>query len=219
MNSTAVDRVLDKLIQARLVRLTTSASLEDEQIELTHEALIHSWPRYQMWLEEEELKRYRHWRLAKDAQEWALQGDSPELLLRGERLEEAKTYENLNELEHKFLRASETSIAELKIREEHQIMQLKLLEDELKTVKSQAESQGLELRLLQNELQAARQREASQIAQLKELETTAANALAQKKRSHRYLVLTIFCLIVAIATTAITVSVSQRSVQRETLKQ
>jgi hypothetical protein len=219
MNSTAVAQVLDKLIQARLVRLTASACPEDEQIELTHEALIHSWPRYQMWLEEEELKRYRRWRLAKDAQEWALQGDLPELLLRGERLEEAKTYENLSELENKFLRASETSIAALKIREEHQIVQLKLLEDELKTVKSQAESQGLELQVLQNELQAARQREASQIAQFKELETTAAHALAQKKRSHRYLLLTILFLIVAIATTAITVSESQRDIQHENFKQ
>ncbi|MBD2345666.1 nSTAND1 domain-containing NTPase [Anabaena subtropica] len=40
-----VDRVLDKLVQARLVRLTQGNTLEDTQVEIIHEALVQNWPR------------------------------------------------------------------------------------------------------------------------------------------------------------------------------
>jgi hypothetical protein len=81
MKTDVVNQVLDKLIQARLIRILPGVTPENEQIELTHETLIHSWSHYQKWLQEEELHRYRRWRLAKDAQDWADQGRPDNLLL------------------------------------------------------------------------------------------------------------------------------------------
>ncbi len=40
-----VDRVLDKLIQARLIRLTEGDTPDDAQVEVAHEALVRNWPR------------------------------------------------------------------------------------------------------------------------------------------------------------------------------
>jgi sugar lactone lactonase YvrE/energy-coupling factor transporter ATP-binding protein EcfA2 len=48
-----VDRVLDKLIQARLVRLTEGNTPDDAQVEIAHEALIYTWSHLVSWSKEE----------------------------------------------------------------------------------------------------------------------------------------------------------------------
>ncbi|MBD2459249.1 WD40 repeat domain-containing protein [Nostoc sp. FACHB-87] len=53
-----VDRVLDKLVQARLVRLTQGNTLEDTQVEIIHEALVQNWSCLANWLEAERETAY-----------------------------------------------------------------------------------------------------------------------------------------------------------------
>ena len=48
-----VDRVLDKLIAARLIRQTAGDTPADAQVEVAHEALVRNWPRLVAWLDEE----------------------------------------------------------------------------------------------------------------------------------------------------------------------
>lgn len=48
-----VERVLQKLVDADLVRLTTGERPEDTQVEVAHEALVRNWPRLVGWLEDE----------------------------------------------------------------------------------------------------------------------------------------------------------------------
>jgi len=115
MNDTQINQVIDKLIQARLVRFIPNGTQNDGQIELVHEALIYNWPRYQGWLEGKELTRYKRLRLAKDAQDWDEQGRPTGLLWQGQILEDAKSYGNLNELEADFVKLSEAIVEEAEL--------------------------------------------------------------------------------------------------------
>src|SRR5256885_12778864 len=47
-----VVRVLNKLIRAHLIRRTSGATADDEQVELAHEALVRNWPRLSDWLDD-----------------------------------------------------------------------------------------------------------------------------------------------------------------------
>ncbi|MEP0786237.1 GAF domain-containing protein [Trichocoleus sp. DQ-A1] len=101
-----VDRVLDKLIQARLVRLTEGDTPDDAQVEVAHEALIRNWPRLVEWLEDERINLRRRWRLAVAAEDWQARGRDKSALLRGSLLAEAQRYEDLNALEVEFIQRS-----------------------------------------------------------------------------------------------------------------
>lgn len=216
MANRLIDQVLDKLIQARLVRLSPGATLEDEQLELTHECLIHNWSHYQRWLEEEELKRYRRWRLAKDAQEWVMQGRPADLLLQGRRLTEVKAYESLSHLEKEYIQASESHIRETQEQEKTQKDQIRLLRHQLAAVRQREETQRHRLRSLEAELQAVRLHEASKTSRLQQLESTATKLSVQKRRNQYHRLLAILCLILAIATTSIAILAIQRATQTET---
>ena len=56
--------VVAALINARLL------TLSDGRIELAHEALLHEWPRYHSWLDEDQAGRRLHTHLATAAAEW-----------------------------------------------------------------------------------------------------------------------------------------------------
>ena len=58
-----VDRVLDKLIEARLVRLTEGDTPDDAQLEVAHEALVRNWFRLVNWLEDERVNMRQRLRL------------------------------------------------------------------------------------------------------------------------------------------------------------
>lgn len=110
-----VSRVLAKLINARLVRVTSGDVTGDTQIEVAHEALVRNWPRLVTWLEEErEVIRQRQ-RLTDAAQQWAmLDGDSGALLSET-LLHEATRFVDLtgvalSGLEMEFLQASRQAI-------------------------------------------------------------------------------------------------------------
>ncbi|WP_017302003.1 hypothetical protein [Nodosilinea nodulosa] len=82
-----IDRVLEKLIQARLVRLTAGDSQDDAQVEVAHEALIRNWPRLVDWLEEDRLILRQRLRLTEAAEQWQARGQDASMLWRGALLE------------------------------------------------------------------------------------------------------------------------------------
>ncbi len=102
-----VDEVLEKLIQARLVRLTEGDRPEDAQVEVAHEALIRNWPRLVDWLEEERFTLRQRLRLTEAAEQWQTRDQEASLLWRGTLLAEASRYEDLSPLEQSFLQASQ----------------------------------------------------------------------------------------------------------------
>ncbi len=69
-----IDRVLAKLIQARLVRQTGSGSAEDIQIEIAHEALARNWPTLVEWLEQRKAAIVARRRLDQRAADWVRLG-------------------------------------------------------------------------------------------------------------------------------------------------
>jgi WD40 repeat protein len=85
-----VDRVLGKLIAARLVRVTGGDTPEDEQIEVAHEALVRNWPTLVDWLEDERAALATRRRLEAKAAEWVRLGRGSSGLLDREQLLEAE---------------------------------------------------------------------------------------------------------------------------------
>ncbi len=106
-----VDRVLDKLVTAGLVRLTPGETRDDDQAEVAHEALIRNWPRLVGWLEDERASLRQRIRLTVAADQWLMHGRDEEGLLRGAALEEASRYTDLNALETEYLDASRAAQA------------------------------------------------------------------------------------------------------------
>lgn len=100
-----VDRVLDKLVAARLVRISDPNS-PNAQVEVAHEALIRNWPLLVEWLDEERVVMRQRLRLTTAAEEWDRLGRDPNALWRGVMLIEAQSYSDLNQLEIEFVNAS-----------------------------------------------------------------------------------------------------------------
>jgi WD40 repeat protein/energy-coupling factor transporter ATP-binding protein EcfA2 len=69
-----VDRVLEKLVNARLVRLTPGAMAAEDHIEVAHEALVRNWPTLVTWLQEERSAIATRRRLESRAVEWGRLG-------------------------------------------------------------------------------------------------------------------------------------------------
>lgn len=101
-----IDRVLAKLINARLVRLTPGTTPDDTQIEIAHEALIRNWPRLIEWLDDERATLRQRLHLADTATQWERRGCPRDMLLKGLLLEEARQYDDLTDIETKFIRRS-----------------------------------------------------------------------------------------------------------------
>ncbi|MEZ4682141.1 MAG: hypothetical protein R2932_48835 [Caldilineaceae bacterium] len=101
-----VDRVLDRLIGADLLRLSPGDKPEDAQIEVAHEALVRNWPRLVGWLEDERERIRERLRLTEAAEQWLKVDRDPGALLRGALLEDAQRHPDLSELEQEYLQAS-----------------------------------------------------------------------------------------------------------------
>ncbi len=113
-----IERVLEKFVKARLLRLTRGAEECDDQVEVAHEALVRNWPTLVNWLEEERVNIRERQRLTTAAERWQTLNQDPSALLRGVLLEEAQSYEDLNNLETAFLQASEAALQAEKDAEE-----------------------------------------------------------------------------------------------------
>jgi energy-coupling factor transporter ATP-binding protein EcfA2 len=87
-----VDRVLGRLLDQRLVRLTEGETPDDDQVEVAHEALVRNWPRLVAWLEEERVAMTTRRRLEARATEWVRLGRSSAGLLDEVQLWEAEQW-------------------------------------------------------------------------------------------------------------------------------
>jgi WD40 repeat protein len=100
------DRVLARLEQAHLVRVTPGATAADEQVELAHEALVRSWNRLAEPVREKRRGMRRRLQLTGAAARWQESKYDEDALWRGKNLEAALRYRDLTALESEFLRAS-----------------------------------------------------------------------------------------------------------------
>lgn len=130
-----VDRVLDKLVEADLVRLTKRERPEDSQVEVAHEALVRNWPRLIGWLEDERERLRERLRVTEAAEQWFKLGREPGALLRGALLEDALRYPDLNELEQQYVTASRDALAT--IEREKEAARQRELEQALTLAKSE----------------------------------------------------------------------------------
>jgi hypothetical protein len=100
-----LDSVLERLVVARLI------TVDKDEVEVAHEALIRRWPTLAQWLaEDREWLRFKR-QIARDVAEWERSNRDPSLLYRGGRLApiEEKLTElepSLNELSQQFIQAS-----------------------------------------------------------------------------------------------------------------
>lgn len=76
-----MDRVIKRLTEARLL------TIDDKTIQITHEALLRSWPRLSRWIEDSRADLRMRLRVVQMAEEWIESGRDPEMLLRGARLD------------------------------------------------------------------------------------------------------------------------------------
>ncbi|GHI09177.1 hypothetical protein AQI88_13050 [Streptomyces cellostaticus] len=83
---TAVDAVVDEFTRARLL------TRRRDTVEITHEALLHSWPRLREWIDADRAGRLTHQNLEETAAAWERDHRDTSLLYRGSRLEVAGTW-------------------------------------------------------------------------------------------------------------------------------
>ncbi len=96
-----VDRVLERLVAARLVRLTPGDTPGSAQVEIAHEALVRNWPTLVGWLEDERAAIATRRRLEAKAAEWVRLGAGAAGLLDEVQLAEAERW--LNSAEAAYL--------------------------------------------------------------------------------------------------------------------
>jgi energy-coupling factor transporter ATP-binding protein EcfA2 len=107
-----IDRVLEKLVNVGLVRLTQGDDPGNHQVEVAHEALIRNWPRLVGWLDDERASLRQRLRLSSAAEQWLKHAKDPGALLGGSLLQDALRYDNLSELETEFVNASQAAVQE-----------------------------------------------------------------------------------------------------------
>ncbi|GAA3567176.1 hypothetical protein GCM10022295_56390 [Streptomyces osmaniensis] len=83
-NPGKTEESLEALVRARLV------TLDAETVEITHEALLHAWPRLRDWIDEDRQGNLLRQRLEEDGQAWEASNRDSSLLYRGSRLEQAR---------------------------------------------------------------------------------------------------------------------------------
>jgi WD40 repeat protein/basic membrane lipoprotein Med (substrate-binding protein (PBP1-ABC) superfamily)/DNA-binding SARP family transcriptional activator len=101
----AVEAVLEKLVEARLV------TVSEDYAEVSHEALIREWPTLRQWLEEDRQGIKLHHQLTEATRAWESMSRDESALYRGARLANALEWaqghdDEVNILEQEFLEAS-----------------------------------------------------------------------------------------------------------------
>ena len=100
-----LDRVIRRLTEARLL------TVDDETVQISHEALLRSWPRLRRWIETSRADLRTRLRIIQLAEDWIEGERDPELLLRGARLDYlhewfVKNRDKTGALESEFIGAS-----------------------------------------------------------------------------------------------------------------
>jgi flagellar basal body-associated protein FliL len=105
-----VQRVVDQLVQARLLVVQNGSGSSGATVEIVHESLIHTWPQLKRWLDEtgEDAAFLEQLRTA--TKQWQQKGKDAGLLWRGEVVDEAARFSRryrgeLPELQRAFLDA------------------------------------------------------------------------------------------------------------------
>jgi hypothetical protein len=102
-----VTRVLDKFVNAGLVRMTPGLNEEDDRFEVAHEALVSNWHQLEEWLREERQNSERalqYLAMARLARRSGYKG----YFLTGDALEEAEKYKAKSELLAEFVEVSKS---------------------------------------------------------------------------------------------------------------
>jgi hypothetical protein len=107
--------LVQMLADTRLVVTSVNPVTGREEVEVVHEALIRSWPRLRVWLDEDRAVLRLREGVRRGAQEWEDHGrDESYLMHRGRRLDELAVLTShpritLNEQEHAYLAACRAS--------------------------------------------------------------------------------------------------------------
>ena len=158
------EAVLELMVKARLV------TMDGQQVQVAHEALLRRWPRLQDWLQDNQDRLRLERRLAREATEWAevLNRDTG-ALYRGARLAQALEWADegmlsLGPLSEAFLQASrEEAEREQRMQEAQRRREEEMRQRELEHQRQLAESQ--KRRAEDAEAAAERQRELTKIAE------------------------------------------------------
>ncbi|MFX1355008.1 MAG: TIR domain-containing protein [Promethearchaeota archaeon] len=107
----ATEVVIQTLANARLVTTARDMKTGEEQVDVSHEALIRAWRRLREWIDEDRAGLRTHRRLTEVANEWSNKVKDKSYLYRGARLAEAEEWaevhaDDMNSLEREFLGAS-----------------------------------------------------------------------------------------------------------------
>ncbi|MFE7842115.1 helix-turn-helix domain-containing protein [Streptomyces sp. NPDC057474] len=123
---------LDAFVRARLI------TMDRDTVQITHEALLHAWPRLRDWIHADRAGLLLHQQLAHAAAEWEREDRDPSALYRGTRLDtvrswadESDGWSRLGPGEEAFLRASQ---AEEDGRRRHAGRQVRLRQSMLATL-------------------------------------------------------------------------------------
>lgn len=153
-----IRRVVQKLVQARLLRLSSSESQSVASVEVAHEALVRNWPRLVGWLEDEKLALATRRRLELLVQEWQRLGAAGAGLLDATQLRDAERWvaspeaaylgydPALNRLIFASREALRVQEAEREAARERELAQARALAAEQQ---ARAEAQGASLRMEQ----------------------------------------------------------------------
>jgi hypothetical protein len=103
-----VQRLVDQMVDARLLVVQTLEGGKGSTVEIVHESLIVNWPMLRRWLDENQDDAVIVDQLRTAARQWAQKGRSPDLLWRGDTADEAKKFRKrykgpLGEVEIAFL--------------------------------------------------------------------------------------------------------------------
>ncbi|WP_416959065.1 helix-turn-helix domain-containing protein [Streptomyces sp. Agncl-13] len=82
----AASAALDVFVQARLI------TVDRDTVEITHEALLHAWPRLRDWIHADRAGLLIHQQLAHAAAEWEREDRDPSALYRGTRLDTVRAW-------------------------------------------------------------------------------------------------------------------------------
>jgi hypothetical protein len=106
-----VNAVLDRWEDAGLLRVTPGRTRDDDLVEVTHEALIRNWPTLVRWIEEKRGRSRKRLAFTAAAEYWHEHRRDRGGLISGSLLAEARTFDELSELESAFVKASEEAEA------------------------------------------------------------------------------------------------------------
>ena len=107
----AIERTIDKFGRHRLLSFDRDPATRGPTVEVAHEALLSSWERLRIWIDEARDDLRHHRRLATAALDWETSGRDRHLLLRGARLEQLESWSASTDLalsrdEKEYLAAS-----------------------------------------------------------------------------------------------------------------